>query len=628
MSAQSLVFGKLLGVALGGVEAYSSDYSTANQTEYASRNDYQHSLDGVYLGYKWQCVEFARRWLYQCSGFVFEDVGMAYEIYRLNVLINPKTGEKKALKAFKNGSDERPVVGAMLIWDEGGEFARTGHVAIITEVSNTFVRIAEQNVHFSPWLPGADYARELKVAQDEKGHFYIIDSFSTTYILGWLNYDDAPDFASKAVAVTSELGGIKTQYLATDKRVDDAWLSLEHADEAAYVDAIGTHGLSKVSALKSRYYAISELMEMRLAQATNELHDMFVHATEHVLPQPELLEKFGFPQEMIPRIHRSWNTRVNELITSRFDFALTDAGLKVYEYNCDSASCYMETGKIQGRWAEHMQLDVGRDAGSHLSLLLTDTWRASCAEQFVHILRDDDPEEAYHALYMQGLIEATGIKTKIIVKNHGLYFDQADDILDDEGRKIKWVWKTWAWETALDQIRDDLNADSLSTPDTITGQKANKKVSLSDVLFHPNIMVYEPLWSLIPSNKAILPVIWSLYPHHPLLLESDFALNDTLLNSGYVAKPIVGRCGANITLYDESQQTIESTGGKFGQHPQIYQQLFALPQLDDVFVQLCTFTAAGRYVGSCTRVDTSMVINKDSDCLALRVVDNDTFVCL
>lgn len=141
-------------------------------------------------------------------------------------------------------------------------------------------------------------------------------------------------------------------------------------------------------------------------------------------------------------------------------------------------------------------------------------------------------------------------------------------------------------------------------------------------------MVYEPLWSLIPTNKAILAVIWSLYPHHPLLLESDFALNDTLLNSGYVAKPIVGRCGANITLYDESQKTIESTGGKFGQHAQIYQQLFALPQLDGVFVQLCTFTAAGRYVDSCTRVDTSMVINKDSDCLALCVVDNDTFVCL
>ena len=624
MASHNLPFGHLLGVALGGVDAYCSDYSTAKSSPYLKRGDFQHSLDGVYLGYKWQCVEFARRWLYLCSGFTFADVGMAYEIFRLPELLNPITGERKGLKAIKNGSEQAPMVGAMLIWAEGGEFARTGHVAIITEVSERFVRIAEQNVHFSAWLPGADYARELKLERSDKGNYFIHDSFDNTRILGWLNYDDAPRFSSKAISVKADLALIKAQQVHSSASTDTACLNLNNADEAAYVEAFASHGLSTNPDLSLRYFVISEQMELRLAQATNELHDMFMHATEHVLKNPSLLAQFCFPPEIIERIHRSWSNRVHELVTSRFDFALSDKGLKVYEYNCDSASCYMETGKIQGKWAQHVKLTKGRDGGSHLSSLLSDTWRANGAQQFVHILRDEDAEEAYHALYMQSCIEAAGIKTKIIVKSKGLSLSSNGDILDEDGRVIKWVWKTWAWETALDQIRADLANDN----EGLSSGLLSRSVKLSDVLFHPEIMVYEPLWSLIPSNKAILPIIWSLYPNHPLLLEADFELTDSLLSSGYVTKPIVGRCGANISLFDESQKEIASTGGKFGEQTQIYQQLFPLAQLDGLYVQLCTFTAAGRYVGCGTRVDASMVINKDSDCLALRVIDNDEFLTL
>lgn len=44
----------------------------------------------------------------------------------------------------------RPVAGALLIWDKGGEFKDTGHVAIITQLHGNKVRIAEQNVIHSP----------------------------------------------------------------------------------------------------------------------------------------------------------------------------------------------------------------------------------------------------------------------------------------------------------------------------------------------------------------------------------------------------------------------------------------------------------------------------------------------
>ena len=54
-------FGTLLGMAPGGVPIYSSDYDSADEREYPTRQSYQSYIDGVFMGYKWQCVEFARR---------------------------------------------------------------------------------------------------------------------------------------------------------------------------------------------------------------------------------------------------------------------------------------------------------------------------------------------------------------------------------------------------------------------------------------------------------------------------------------------------------------------------------------------------------------------------------------
>lgn len=38
------------------------------------------------MGHKWQCVEFARRFLFLNYGVVFTDVGMAWEIFSLRFL--------------------------------------------------------------------------------------------------------------------------------------------------------------------------------------------------------------------------------------------------------------------------------------------------------------------------------------------------------------------------------------------------------------------------------------------------------------------------------------------------------------------------------------------------------------
>ncbi len=388
-------FGSVLGYAPGNVPAFSSDYDSADDRELPDRHAYRSYIDGIYMGYKWQCVEFARRWMYVNKGYIFDDVAMAYDIFDLTSVRVVRDNSHLPLKAFRNGSLRHPQRGALMVWDEGGEFERTGHVAVVVEVSAEWVRVAEQNVGHKRWTAGAAFAREIKAKVAPTGEFWVECSFGDATILN------------------------------------------------------GVNGLS---------------------------------------------------------------------------------------------------------------------------------WTAD------------------------------------------------GDIVDHLGVPIRWVWKTWAWETALDQIRLECEDDALQAGASwSSGQPPAAAPRLADVLLSPQVMVFEPLWTLIPSNKAILPVLWQLFPNHPYLLETAFELTTSLQETGYVVKPIVGRCGSNITIVDGSETIREETAGNFGHRDRIYQQFCPLPELDGRYVQICSFSVDGSYAASCVRLDRAMVINDASEVLALRVLPDSDY---
>ena len=612
MTDSPLAFGSELGVAPGGVAAYSSDYNTADTRAYPSRRSFRSFLDGIYMGHKWQCVEFARRWLYVNTGCIFDDVAMAYEIFEMRSLRHVDSSQLLPLNAFRNGSPRVPEVGSLLIWEEGGEFEHTGHVAIITEVLANSIRIVEQNVDHRSWQ-GRNYARELPVKISEQGEFWITCSTGNAQILGWMIQTDDSTHAEPTLSLAPELLEVRSARVDAPASDRATWLNIANPDEAAYVAAMKGHCLTQDPMQQTRYLCISRSAQEELKTATNELHQMFMQATNRVLESDELLARFNLPPDLLPKLRASWDNRLNEVITSRFDFALTPAGLKVYEYNCDSASCYMEAAKVQGKWAAHFGLRDGFDPGQSLYRDIVAAWRRCAARNHIHILIDDDPEELYHALFMQSAIDAAGLRSTLLVGLEGCE-RRGDRVCDPAGQPIEWLWKTWAWETAIDEWRKPAKKG-----------KGDHSAGLADVLLADQVMVFEPLWSLVPSNKAILPVLWELYPNHPYLLNASFELTDALRQSGYVRKPIVGRCGHNIAIIGTRDDMLESSDGAFDETQCIYQQFFPLPKIADYYTQICTFTAAGLYAGAGVRVDRSMITNRDSDCLALRVFDDSYF---
>ena len=613
-------FGSLLGYAPGGIAIYSSDYETADKLEFSDDAAFRSYLGAEYMGYKWQCVEFARRYLYLNHGMVFTDVGMAYEIFSLRFLRQVVNDALVPLQAFANGGKKRPEAGALLIWAEGGEFEHTGHVAIITEVFHDKIRIAEQNVIHSRLPSGQQWTRELKMTTNEG--YLLHDTFDNTHILGWMIQTEDTQYSLPQPRPQPALLRIHAEHLPNKGQFAATWLNEADPFEKYFVTAMGGHRVSRTDPY--RYFTISESAKYELIRATNELHLMYLHATDYVLKNDDLLQYFNIPKLLWPRLRLSWQNRRHQTITGRLDFCMDERGLKVYEYNADSASCHAETGAILGRWASVGGLTEGEDPGLGLRNALTDCWKHREHAPLVHILQDHDSEEDYHSMFMQSALENAGIRTKIIHGTQGLHWDKRGRLIDDDENQVLSVWKTWAWETMLEQLREDATGNEVAPP-IRTGYPGDK-VRLIDVLLRPEVLVYEPLWTAIPSNKAILPVLWQLFPHHRYLLEAHFSLTPSLIEKGYAKKPIGGRRGDNVTLIGEGTNKLEKTQGQFGTQEQVYQQLWCLPKVEDQYVQICTFTVGGHYGGSCLRSDPSRIIIGSSDMQPLRVLNDRDFV--
>ena len=146
---------------------------------------------------------------------------MAYEIYDIPHASRVVDGSPVMWTAHPNASVVRPLAGSVILWNEGGEFQWTGHVAIVTEVSDTYLRIAEQNVEDVSWegkvitpsslfyepqlyllIDAKDYARELAVSVDAGGRYNVRETWGKKggSIKGWLNVP--PDFVPQPLPYT------------------------------------------------------------------------------------------------------------------------------------------------------------------------------------------------------------------------------------------------------------------------------------------------------------------------------------------------------------------------------------------------------------------------------------------
>jgi len=112
----------------------------------------------------------------------------------------------------------------------------------------------------------------------------------------------------------------------------------------------------------------------------------------------------------------------------------------------------------------------------------------------------------------------------------------------------------------------------------------------------------EPPWKSLLSNKAILPILWELFPDSPNLLESSF---EPLPGGDFVQKPILGREGANVQIFEHGKLSLQTEGPYDG--PSVCQKLCRLPQFDGQYVCIGSWIVNGWSCGLGLREDATPV---------------------
>ncbi|CAF1188433.1 unnamed protein product [Rotaria sp. Silwood1] len=170
-------YNSILGVASSNVIAYSN----GNDDYFSNENSY---LYGIYMGIKWQCVEYARRWTFLRKSSIFENIKDANNMWsQLEYIERVIDKESFPLKKHPNGSPKRPTNESYLIYPRQ-KYIPYGHVSIIVEVLRNSIRVAEENFYFTYWKH--NYAREIPLVY-ENGLYYIKDQYT---IYGWMEIDD------------------------------------------------------------------------------------------------------------------------------------------------------------------------------------------------------------------------------------------------------------------------------------------------------------------------------------------------------------------------------------------------------------------------------------------------------
>jgi surface antigen len=112
------------------------------------------TADGYNLGLKYQCVEFVKRYYYEVYQHKMPNsYGHAKDFVQRNLADGAKNKDRN-LTQYSNPSKSKPQVGDLVVFD-GNAFNTFGHVAIVCNVDENEIEIAQQNVgkstrtHFS-----------------------------------------------------------------------------------------------------------------------------------------------------------------------------------------------------------------------------------------------------------------------------------------------------------------------------------------------------------------------------------------------------------------------------------------------------------------------------------------------
>lgn len=300
---------------------------------------------------------------------------------------------------------------------------------------------------------------------------------------------------------------------------------------------------------------VFEMDEVLSLEADVELlASMCLEAVDAVVTA-ERYREFAIPEWVWPAIGESWR-RSDPHLYGRFDLRYDGSGpAKLLEYNADTPTSLLEAAVVQWHWLQDTHPDD--DQWNSLHEKLVERWTAIAGRlpagevHFTWSAADPTGEDHVTAAYLQETAAEAGLNTVGLAIEEIGWDDTLNRFVDLEEVPMSCVCKLYPWEWLVD---DPFGKHAVRTL--------------------PGTLWIEPLWKMLLSNKALLAVLWQMYPGHPNLLPAF--LDDPGFLTEYVRKPRLGREGANIRIVGPGME--HETAGSYGDEGFVYQLFDPLPE--------------------------------------------------
>ncbi|MFC9426494.1 glutathionylspermidine synthase family protein [Streptomyces sp. NPDC056987] len=345
---------------------------------------------------------------------------------------------------------------------------------------------------------------------------------------------------------------------------------------------------------ESAYYTFTLPEVEALEEVVEELHALCLDAAAHIVAHDRFADLGVTDPRLAGLISESWRRRAElPSLYGRFDLHYDGSGpAKMLEYNADTPTSLVEAASAQWFWMEDRF--PGADQWNSLHERLVDAWRRQAAllppgpVHFAHSDGDELGEDLMTVAYLRETAAQAGLATEALSVEEIGWDRLSGRFVDERLRYIRTCFKLYPWEWLA---TDRFGPHVLDTLDNGGGTGTTCWI--------------EPAWKMLLSNKALLAILWELNPGHPHLLPAHLdGPRELAAARGYVAKPLLGREGAGVTIHEPDGRPVVRDEAC------CYQELAPLPAFDGNHVVLGAWVVGDEAAGLGIRESSGLITDE------------------
>ncbi len=327
-------------------------------------------------------------------------------------------------------------------------------------------------------------------------------------------------------------------------------------------------------------HLITREFRRELANATERLGSLFAKVVP-VLQQAEdaLLLELGVPSQALAAVRTVVSQTVPTII-GRFDFAQTEEGFKMLEYNSDTPTGIVEAFCVNGRACrffdrqdpnEGMNMQLARAFGNMIEAYRR---RGYPTEKIWFSSLDWHEEDKGTTQY---LLRESGLQARFSPLEHLRVWNDRLYVLD--GQEMQPVDVLYRLH-ALEKLAEEQDEDGYPTGAHVLSLIADRKLA-----------IINPPSAFLIQTKALQALIWNLHEQGQFFHDEEhdtiarymlptYFENRFLGETDYVTKPVFGREGGGVVLFDADGGIAEKDQeDSYWEQQMIYQKRVELPKI-------------------------------------------------